>query len=1471
MLSLLYVDDEPGLLDIGKLFLETSGDFAVTTALSGSEGLAALAAHSFDAIVSDYQMPEMNGIELLKAVRKSHGSIPFILFTGRGREEVVIEAINNGADFYLQKGGDPKAQFAELAHKIRQAVSKRQAEYALMDSERRLSDLINFLPDATFAIDTARRVIAWNRAIEEMTGIAASAMLGKGEYEYALPFYGERRPILIDLIFEPDDEVSRRYSNIRREGNILSAETDLPTPKGKQIYVIAKASPLYDKGGNVTGAIESIRDITDRKKAEEAQRESEKRFRELAELLPLGIYESDATGRLTYVNRRALDMFGYTADTFARGVDFRTAIAPADRDRASAFFQTILETGISENAGREYSALRKDGTSFPILIFSSTVLRNGRVTGTRGIIVDITGRKKEEENLRAVNEELAASGDELREQYEELAASGRRIRESEQRLKYMLGFYEHAEKGDEDLRSYAVEGACIITASPLAYLAFMNEDESELTMYAWSRSVMAECTMVEKPIIYKTEKTGLWGEAVRQRRPVITNDYLVPNPAKKRYPDGHPHIIRHMNVPVIEEGRVVLVAGVANKATDYSGNDANELLLLMQGLWSLLKAKRMEAERRADERKYRTVVENSSDAIYIYRGDRLLFANRRVSELTGFSEEELQKKNIWDLVYPDDRARLQEARDRRTAGEDIPHSFSARVVTRNGEVRICEFTVTLITYQDQPALLGIIHDVTEKQRMEAERQAAYEQLANAEEKLRKQYDELADAEEQIRTRTQQMEEIATTVPGVVFQFYARFDGSMGFYYINERSREILGIDNNPSKFFLAFTSAVHPSDRARFMDSVHTATDSEALWDFTGKFVKPSGDVIWFRGMASPVRHGDELVFSGVLQDVTDRIGISQALQESEAKFRAITNQTSQFIGLINPDGTVLMANRTALDFAGVEESAVAGCPFWETAWWSHSAEIQEQLKDAIQKAASGETVRFETTHRASDGHTAFIDFSIKPVKGADDKIPFLLAEGRDISRRKLAEIALKESEEKYRLIAENSPDMIFFLDTCGTVRYINPLGARAMLTTPENLIGKNLFSLFRPEIAEKYMVAIRGIAASRIPLRNEVFEHLPSGTFWLDIRLIPLLDPSGSVFGILGLIHDISHRKEAENALRESEEKYRLLVENTHDIIYLINHEGVFTFVSPSFTDILGYMPEDVTGQSFKQFIHPDDIALCEEALQNVISTGQRMTGVEYRVIHANGSVRVHTSSVSPILDKTGKVMTYMGNARDITEMKQVQNAIKESNRKLNLLSSITRHDVANQLTVMQGYAQLAALRKPDPVVMDFLAKISSSIETIQHQFEFAKTYQDMGAHAPVWVAVRDVIESVRPPLLDLDMRCDSFEIFSDPMIVKVFLNLFDNAARYGKTFTVVTVRCGISEDGELLITFADNGIGIPLDEKQKIFEKGYGKHTGFGLFLAREILAITGIEIHETGTHGKGACFEITVPKGAFRSAQK
>jgi len=153
---------------------------------------------------------------------------------------------------------------------------QKRVEKALKESERRLADIIDFLPDATLVIDCDGKVIAWNRAIEEMTGVKAKDMLGKGNYEYALPFYGKRRPIVIDLLLKPDKKIEKMYSVLRKEKGMLVTEAEVPFVKRKSAHLWAKASLLYDTDGNVVGAIESIRDMTKRKQAEEALKKRER-------------------------------------------------------------------------------------------------------------------------------------------------------------------------------------------------------------------------------------------------------------------------------------------------------------------------------------------------------------------------------------------------------------------------------------------------------------------------------------------------------------------------------------------------------------------------------------------------------------------------------------------------------------------------------------------------------------------------------------------------------------------------------------------------------------------------------------------------------------------------------------------------------------------------------------------------------------------------------------------------------------------------------------------------------------------------------------------------------------------------------------------------------------------------------------------------------------------------------------------
>ncbi|ACL16839.1 PocR ligand-binding domain-containing protein [Methanosphaerula palustris] len=263
MITVLLIDDEPAILDVTRLFLERTGAFCVETTSSGSEALEKFDSTNYDVIISDYEMPGMNGIELLRALKSRGVDVPFIIFTGKGREVVAVEALTYGATYYLQKGGEPRAQFAVLESLIEQAVQKKRAEEETRLSNLRLADIVNFLPDPTFAINCEGIVIAWNRAIEEMTGVKAMEIIGKGNYAYAIPFYGSRQPGLIGLLNATPEELNERtYINVLHEGQALIAERNYVSLRGNPSVLWAKATPLCNEEGEIIGAIESIRDVT---------------------------------------------------------------------------------------------------------------------------------------------------------------------------------------------------------------------------------------------------------------------------------------------------------------------------------------------------------------------------------------------------------------------------------------------------------------------------------------------------------------------------------------------------------------------------------------------------------------------------------------------------------------------------------------------------------------------------------------------------------------------------------------------------------------------------------------------------------------------------------------------------------------------------------------------------------------------------------------------------------------------------------------------------------------------------------------------------------------------------------------------------------------------------------------------------------------------------------------------------------
>lgn len=248
------------------------------------------------------------------------------------REKMITEWAERGSDFYgwewdirCKNGETRTVAWSNISDRFSipgwdswavgvDITARKLTEKALMESQRRMTEIFNFLPDATFAIDRSGRVIAWNKAIEEMTGIAASDMLGRGGRAYSVPFYGCSKPILIDLVLGPEEAIETEYRMICREQNMLIGETINPlSVNGRSAYLWGKAAPIYDAGGELIGAIESIRDVTQYRLSQEALRESEERFSTFMDYFPGAAFMKDTRSRLIYANKYCRDMFGKEA------------------------------------------------------------------------------------------------------------------------------------------------------------------------------------------------------------------------------------------------------------------------------------------------------------------------------------------------------------------------------------------------------------------------------------------------------------------------------------------------------------------------------------------------------------------------------------------------------------------------------------------------------------------------------------------------------------------------------------------------------------------------------------------------------------------------------------------------------------------------------------------------------------------------------------------------------------------------------------------------------------------------------------------------------------------------------------------------------------------------------------------------------------------------------------------------------
>ncbi len=591
-----------------------------------------------------------------------------------------------------------------------------------------------------------------------------------------------------------------------------------------------------------------------------------------------------------------------------------------------------------------------------------------------------------------------------------------------------------------------------------------------------------------------------------------------------------------------------------------------------------------------------------------------------------------------------------------------------------------------------------------------------------------------------------------------------------------------------------------------------------------------------------------------------------EGLMQSEARFRELAGLLPQIIFEMDTVGNLSYVNKAGAEQFGITEEMI-GQGINITAFLSQ--DNVEQMKRGLAAVMAGAQSPGEVyTLQRPDGSLmkAIVSTALIKKEGTITGFRGIVV---DVTERLRLQDALNRNREMLDGILRASPVGVFRLDPPGRVTFVNETFSRITGIPIETIRGRYWADILPQEERNRVLGELGEAIRERKSTSSETrYIHPDATPYWLFGQTVPLLDKEGNLTGWVGTITNITGQKLAEDALKESEEKYRALTENTPDILFSTDMAGNITYASPQINKY-GFLEDEVVGKPLRIFIHPADIDQVESNFSRELKEGAQFVS-QFRILDKWGTTWWFEEKSTLRLDPEGRPVGIYGILRDVTERKRVEDAIEIANKKLNLMNQITRHDILNTITGLLGCVDMAQATASPEEKEQLLNDIRELTRVIQRHIAFTREYQEVGVHLPQWQNVNDVINKVLQNFtksgITFSSEFEKIEIYADPLLEKVFYNLVDNAIRYGDTITTISVYPSISDKGLSLI-FEDNGVGVEDGQKREIFKRGVGKNTGMGLFLTAEILAITGITIEENGIFGKGARFEIRIPNGTWR----
>jgi len=643
------------------------------------------------------------------------------------------------------------------------------------------------------------------------------------------------------------------------------------------------------------------------------------------------------------------------------------------------------------------------------------------------------------------------------------------------------------------------------------------------------------------------------------------------------------------------------------------------------------------------EEKYSVAFHTSPDAVNINSLEGVYVdINEGFTQLTGYVRDDVigvlsSQIKIWAI--PEDRSILIRKLKECGAVENLESTFRCK----NGALKVCLMSARIIKIKNEPHILSITRDITIRKL--------------AEETLR-------HSEERFKSLVNDMQ------VGVLLQ-----GPQAEILLSNPKALELLGLSEDQLLGKTSFDpdwNVIH-EDGSPFPGSTHPVPQAiasrQAIHNVIMGVYRPlTGDRVWLLVDAEPQYHENNTVKQVVCTfiDINDRKEAERALQYERNLLSTLIDTIPDRVYAKDKDSRYVLSNIAHLQSLGARSQAdIVGKSDYD---FRQRDLANAYRADDLQVMTSGEALyNREEMAEFPTGRTGTLLSSKVPFRDSNGNVTGIVGVSRDITERRQAEEALRESEQKFRALFEKGPigvayhKMIyddagnpidyFFLDANESYQELTGVDPR----------GKTVTEAF-PGIENdpfNWIGTYGKVARTGESIRFE--QYLQTNDRWYDCVGYQF-KPDHFVAAFM----EITKRKQAEDALRESEIKHRRLIENSHDIIYTLTSEGVFTFVSPAWTVLLGHPVEQVVGQSFQKFIHPDDIPGCMVWLQKVFEKGLRQEGVEYRVRQAGGEWRWHTSSAVPFKNETGAIVGFEGTSRDITERKQTELLLAQERERL-------------------------------------------------------------------------------------------------------------------------------------------------------------------------------------------------------------